>query len=58
MTFIIIGIIIVYLLAIAWSWSSLEDIEKTKKVFIIFVGIVAIFLITQIVFYIKKRNKL
>ena len=52
MTFIIIGIIIVYLLAIAWSWSSLEDIEKTKKVFIIFVGIVAIFLITQIVFYI------
>ena len=56
MTFIIIGIIIVYLLAIAWSWSSLEDIEKTKKVFIIFVGIVAIFLITQIVFSISKSE--
>ncbi len=56
MTFIIIGIIIVYLLVIAWTWSSLEDTETPKKLLIIFAGIVAVFLITQIVFSISKSG--
>ena len=44
MTFIIGGIIIVYLLVIAWTWSSLEELEKKSKIMIIFAGIIAIFL--------------
>ena len=56
MTFIIIGIIIVYLLVIAWTWNSLEDIEVQKKLLIIFAGIVAVFLITQIVFSLSKSD--
>ena len=54
MTFVIIMIIILYLLVIAWNWTSLEDIEKPKKVLIILAGIVVVFLITQIVFSISK----
>ena len=56
MTFIIIGIIIIYLLVIAWSWNSLEDTEKPKKLLVIFAGIVAVFLITQIVFLMSKSG--
>ncbi len=56
MTFIILGIIIIYLLVIAWSWSSLEDTEKPKKLLIIFAGIVAVFLITQIVYSVSKSG--
>ncbi len=56
MTFITIGIIIVYLLVIAWTWNSLEDEEKTKKFFIILVGLIVVFLITQIVFSISKSK--
>ena len=56
MTFIIIGIIIIYLLVIAWSWNSLEDTEKPKKLLVIFAGIVAVFLITQIVFSMSKSG--
>ena len=56
MTFVIIAIIIIYLVVIAWSFVSLEDTKKTNKVFIIFVGIVVVFLITQIVFSISKNG--
>ena len=56
MTFIIGGIIIVYLLVIAWTWSSLEELERKSKIMIIFAGIIAIFLITQLVFSISKSG--
>ena len=56
MTFIIIGIIIIYLLVIAWSWNSLEETETPKKLLVIFAGIVAVFLITQIVFSMSKSG--
>ena len=56
MTFIIIMTIIIYLLVIAWSWTSLGDTAKIKKVLIILVGIITIFLITQIVFSMSKSG--
>ena len=56
MAIIIIGIIIIYLLVIIWTWTSLEDIEKKSKILIALVGIVAIFLVTQIVFSISKNG--
>ena len=56
MTFIIIMTIIIYLLVIAWSWTSLGDTSKAKKVLIIFIGIITIFLITQIVFSMSKSG--
>ena len=56
MAFIMIGIIIIYLVVIIWTWSSLEDIEIPRKILIIFAGIVVVFLITQIVFSISKNQ--
>ena len=56
MTFIIIMTIIMYLLVIAWSWTSLGDTSKAKKILIIFIGIITIFLITQIVFSMSKSG--
>ena len=54
MTFIISVTIVMYLLVIAWSFVNLEDTEKIKKVIII--GLVAVFLITQILYSISKNN--
>lgn len=56
MTFIMLGIIIIYLLVIIWTWNSLEDIDKPKKILIIIAGIIVVFLITQIVFSISKSK--
>ena len=56
MTFIIIMTIIIYLLVIAWSWTSLGETGKAKKVLIIFIEIITIFLITQIVFLMSKSG--
>ena len=56
MTFIVIGTIIVYLLVIAWSWNSLEDMEKTKKILIIFIGFLIVYVLTEIVFGISKGS--
>ena len=56
MTFIIIMTIIIYLLVIAWSWTSLGDTSKAKKILIIFIGMITIFLITQIVFSMSKSG--
>ena len=56
MAFIMIGIIIIYLVVIIWTWNSLEDIEIPRKILIIFAGIVVVFLITQIVFSISKNQ--
>ena len=56
MALIIIGIIIIYLLVVIWTWTSLEDIEKKSKILIIFIGIIVVFLVTQIVFSISKNG--
>lgn len=56
MTFIISVTIVMYLLVIAWSFVNLEDTEKIKKVIIIIIGLVAVFLITQILYSISKNN--
>ena len=56
MVFIIIGIVIIYLLVIAWTWNSLEDMNLQKKLLIIFAGIIVIFLVTNIVFTLSKSE--
>ncbi len=56
MALIIIGIILIYLLVVIWTWTSLEDIEKKSKILIIFIGIIVVFLVTQIVFSISKNG--
>lgn len=54
--FINLIIIVIYLISIASIWTSLENEGKTKKISIIIIGILAMFLITNIIFNISKST--
>lgn len=56
MTLIYIIIVAMYLILIAWTWQSLGNIEKRKKVVYIILGILLFFIITLIIFNISKNN--
>ena len=46
MAFIITISIVMYLINIAWTWKNLGELEKSKKVIFIVIGLVAIYIIT------------
>lgn len=56
MPLIIIIIMAVYLVLIAWTWNSLENIEKTKKIAVIAIGVFLTYIITLIIFSISKAG--
>lgn len=56
MPFIIIITIAIYIILITWSWKSLGNIERTKKIITIAIGIIAIYLITWFVFNVSKQG--
>ena len=56
MPFIIIITIAIYIILITWSWKSLGNIETTKKIMTIAIGIITIYLITWFVFNISKQG--
>ena len=56
MTFIIILTIMIYIIAAIWSWNNLGQIEKSKKIAVILVGILLTYIITFIVFALSKNN--
>lgn len=56
MPFIIIITIAIYIILITWSWKSLGNIERNKKIITIAIGIIAIYLITWLVFNISKQG--
>ena len=56
MAFIITISIIIYLIDIAWTWKSLEDLEKSKKVAFIAIGLIITYIITTIVFSISQSG--
>ena len=54
MPVIICIIIVMFLVLLGWTWSSLEDIEKSKKIEYIIVGFVVVYIITIIIYQISK----
>ena len=56
MLLIIIITIVLYSLSIIWTWKSLGEIEKTKKIMVIAIGIVITYIITLLVFTISKNG--
>lgn len=54
--FIILIMIIIYLVVLAWTWNNLEDLEKHKKIIIIGIGLLIVFIITNIIFAISKAG--
>ena len=53
---IIMVVTVLYAVIIGWTWSSLGDIERTKKILIIGIGILVIYLITLLLFNISKNQ--
>lgn len=56
MTIIVIVAIIIYAILITWCWHNLGRIENSKKIIYILVGMIIIFIITNIVYSISKVN--
>ena len=56
MAFIIVIALIIYFINIAWTWKSLADIEKSKKIIFIIIGILILFIITLITFNISAKS--
>lgn len=54
--FIIFITIIIYAVLIAWTWHNLGEIEKTKKVMLIAIGMLIIYLLTLFIFNISKQE--
>ena len=54
MTFIIIVAVVIYFIAIAWTWQNLGIIEKKKKVIIITIESIVIYTRTWIIFQVTK----
>ena len=56
MPLIIIIIMAIYLVLIAWTWQSLGNIDKMKRVVLILIGIILSYIITLIVFNLSKSG--
>lgn len=54
MPLIIIIIMAIYLLLIVWTWQSLGNVDKTKKIIVIFIGVIISYIITLIIFNLSK----
>ena len=56
MPLIILMIFILYSVVIGWTWNNLGDIDKKKKILIIAGEIIAIYIITLIIFSVSKNG--
>ena len=56
MIFITITAMIIYFVALAWTWQSLGNIEKNKKVIFLLIGLLIMYIITLIVFQTTKNK--
>ena len=56
MLFISIIAIVIYFIGLAWTWKSLGFIEKNKKVAVLTIGIIVMYIITLIIFQTTKND--
>ena len=56
MTIFIIIAIAIYMVSLSWVWKNLGNIEKNKKIIFIAIGVVAVYLITLLIFSISKNG--
>ena len=52
--FIIAAIIVIYIVLILWSWKSLGNIERPKKIIYMVIGLIITYIITYIIFQLSK----
>lgn len=56
MFLIIIVITAIYAVSVAWTWHNLGTINKSKKIAVIIIGNIIMYIITRIIFNISKSG--
>lgn len=56
MFLIIIVITAIYAVSVAWTWHNLGTINKSKKIAVIIIGNIIMYIVTRIVFNISKSG--
>lgn len=56
MTLIIMGAILIFAVSIIWMWHNLGNIEKTRKVAFIIIGLLIMYGLTVILYNISSSN--
>ncbi len=54
--FIIAATIIIYIVLIIWTWKSLGNIERPKKIICLAIGLIITYIVTYIIFLLSKGN--
>ena len=56
MPLIIVVTIIVYMILLGWTWSTLGDLDRIRKIIIIFFEVLIMYIITLIIFGISENG--
>ena len=56
MPLIIVVTIIVYMILLGWTWSTLGDLDRIRKIIIIFFEVLIMYVITLIIFGISENG--
>lgn len=56
MTLIIIGIMLLFVVSIVWTWHNLGNIEKPKKVVFIIIGLLITYLLTMVLYNLSNPD--
>lgn len=56
MTVITIVAVLIFIISIIWIWHNLGNIEKTRKIIFIIVGLLIIYLITLLIYNFSNAN--
>ena len=56
MTLIIIGVILIFVISIVWTWHNLGNIEKPRKVAFIIIGLLITYLVTMLLYNLSNPD--
>ena len=56
MTLITIGMVLIFVVSIIWTWHNLGNIEKPKKVVFIIIGLLITYLLTMVLYNLSNPD--
>ena len=56
MTLITIGMVLIFVVSIVWTWHNLGNIEKPKKVVFIIIGLLITYLLTMVLYNLSNPD--
>ncbi len=56
MTIIMIAAVFIFIISIVWIWHNLGNIEKTRKILFILIGLLIMYLITVLLYHLSSSD--